>query len=354
VDPATTWQPAPAFQRAEVPGAGVISMATLDDLRDVLRTEEAQARHLALQAAELDGHMEDRLADAGALLVPRRALWKVPPSLLGRIVLADQLVRLIPALDRWAAAPAASGGQERAGGWWRRGARRLRPRAGGLLRRQLVAVARSGAAAGAGVPDVGPLLESANELQARAEGLHAAAASVATGLDALVREIAQREEAERHLGFDSLHLAAYFHLYGLPPIEDPVGLEADEVAHLATGATLARPLRATPGAGADTSHRVPVAYTGVRHWVGSVRGRAAPVAATDPGSAGTLVISNRRLLFAGSRDSLSVPLTSLIDVDVFTNGIAVFSLGRPGKDLLLLTSPRQVTFYLNWAIAYAM
>jgi len=38
-------------------------------------------------------------------------------------------------------------------------------------------------------------------------------------------------------------------------------------------------------------------------------------------------------------------------VDVYADAVAVFRLGREVPDLILTGEPRQVAFYLNWALA---
>jgi hypothetical protein len=78
----------------------MVSLPTLDELRDARNTAQANANHLALQAVELDRQAEDRFADAGALLVPRRAWWQVPAELSPWLAEAERLVARILLLDQ--------------------------------------------------------------------------------------------------------------------------------------------------------------------------------------------------------------------------------------------------------------
>ncbi len=347
MDDATSWQTAPpAFPRADIPEVGVISLATLDELREAHRAERANANHLNWQADELDELAEDRLADAGALLVPRRAWWRVPARLVPRMLAAELLVRLVALLDRWTARvpPEAQ--------WLARAGRRIRAAAAAGLRRDLVAIAGAAAADGPGVPDVGPLLAEAAELRARAGGLHGWAASIVSRMEAVAQEIRLREEAVRHMGFDSLHVAADFRVHSMPAVACPFELPPGEVAHLVTGATLAElPPGGVRGAGGAA---VPVAHTGLRHWIGSFRNRPAPVAALDPADSGTLVVSSLRLLFASGRESVVIWLDGVLDMYVYDDGIAVSSLGREAPHLLLLAAPKPAAFCINWAISAAV
>jgi hypothetical protein len=350
-------QAPPAFPRAELPGVGTVSLATLGELRDAQRTERARVDRMAWQVAELGGQAEDCLAAAGAVLVPRRAWWPVPPELSSHLARAEQLASRIALLDRRLGGPGPPPGGSTPGsgllGWaGGRRAQRSRERAAAQLRQSLVVIAGAAAGAGAGVPDVGPLLERAEQLRAWTESLRQTLTGAAGRLAALEHEIRLREEAERRMGFDSLHLAGYFRLHGLPAIERPMTLEAGEVAHLAVPATLVRtPSGLRRGGG---SGNVPIAYTGINPWVGVLRPSRAPRPAVEQADAGTLVVTSRRLAFVGAAQPLAVPLASVVDVDVYEDGIAVLSLGRESPDLLLVTAPRQVVFYFNWALASEM
>ena len=344
----------PTFPRAELSGVGVVSLATLEELRGARHTEQARVEQMAWQVAELGLQVEDCLAAAGALLVPRRAWWPVPPELYPHLAEAERLASRISLLDRQIGdlgpAPDRSDLVFRIRGWGGgQRVRRSRDRTAAQLRRALVLIASAGATAGAGVPDVGPLFEQADQLWARAEGLRGALTAASGRLGALEQEIRLREEAERRMGFDSLHLAAYFRLHGLPAVQSPLALETGEVAHLAVPATLVRtPSGARPGGGPAG---VSAAYTGIHSWVGVLRSRPAPRQAVEQTDDGALVVSSRRLAFVGSTQPVTIPLASVVDVDVYTDGIAVLPLGRENPDLFLVAAPTHVAFYFNWALA---
>src|SRR5262249_37210349 len=154
----------PAFPHVPVSGVGLVSLAILDELRDARETEQANAHHLARQAAELDTQAEDRLADAGAVMVPRRAWWRVPAGPSPPPVEAERLVLRVLALDE-----RLDGLQQMPPPGWRhlagrvrrrvseRAATKDRVRTAEQLRNTLVLIARTGAEVGAAVPDVQPL-----------------------------------------------------------------------------------------------------------------------------------------------------------------------------------------------------
>ena len=356
---ATSHLASPAFPQVHMPGVGMVSMAPLDELRDARDNEQANANHLAWQSAELEGQAEDRLADAGALMVPRRAWWEVRPELLPWVAEAERLVARVLLLDsqiarlEQAPQPKTRHVLSKVGGWVReRVARTRRVRAAAQLREALVLIARTGAAAAVRVPDVAPLIEEATELQARAERLRVALAATSSRLAELNQEIAMREQADQSMGFDSLYLAANFTQHGLPAIRSPFQLEAGELAYLATDAELARVPMGTQLATSGPGYDVPVTHSGIRHWIGDIRSRSALQQSVTPIDRGTLVVSSLRLVFIGGAESVALPLVAVVDIEVYADAIAVSRLGTDEPEIFMVTAPRQVAFYLNWAIAY--
>ena len=357
---ATSHLASPAFPQVHLPGVGMVSMAPLDELRDARDNEQANANHLAWQSVELEGQAEDRMADAGALMVPRRAWWEVRPELFPRVAEAERLVARVLLLDsqiarlEQAPQPKTRHVLSKVGGWVReRVARTRRVRAAAQLREALVLIARTGAAAAVRVPDVAPLIEEATELQARAERLRVALAATSSRLAELNQEIAMREQADQSMGFDSLYLAANFTQHGLPAIRSPFQLEAGELAYLATDAELARvPMGGTQLATSGPGYDVPVTHSGIRHWIGDIRGRSALQQSVTPIDRGTLVVSSIRLVFIGGAESVALPLVAVVDIEVYADAIAVSRLGTDEPEIFMVTAPRQVAFYLNWAIAY--
>jgi hypothetical protein len=345
-------QPSPTgYPQVSLAGVGMVSLATLDELREARRTEQVNADHLAGQADELEQRAEDRLADAGAHLAPRRDWWQVPGELWPHLQEADRLVARIWRLDERAAAdPGPARGPSRALAWASHHlARRDRSRSTARLRQVLVAIARAGAEAGVDVPGVEPLLDEAAELEARARGLRTALGTAAARLAALDGEVRLREEAEQRLGFDSLHLAAYFRGYGMPEIWSPVELAAGETAYLALDVTLARLARTGPAG--RRSRGVSFAHTGIVHWVGAFQGCAAPVQQLERLDTGVLVVTSQQLTFAGGAGGVAVPLAAVLDMDVYDDAIAVFQLGREAPQVFLTPDARLAAFYVNWALS---
>ena len=312
-------------------GVGAVSLATLDELRAARQAQHERVQGLAMEHAGLAAYAEDRFADVGALLVPRREWWPVPPELEPRLLEADRLVARIARLD----------GRT---GWL---SRQRRAQAAARLRGILLEVAHVGAEAGIEVPEVESALEDATAFQGRADELRALVDSEQAGLAQLDQEIRLREDARRHLGFDSLHLAAHLRAHGLPPIESSVQLGPGEVAYLERDAALGPTTQVAPP-GPDARGGASLSHTGIHHWIGELRSGSAPLPGGQPVDTGVLVVSSRRIVFAGHGGSVSVPIDAILAMDVYDDGLAVLQLGRDVADVFLVPDPRVVAFYANW------
>lgn len=312
-------------------GVGAVSLITLEDLRAARQAQQQHVDAMTLQEADLAGRAEDRLADVGAILVPRREWWPVPEALVPHLHEADRLVARIAQLD----------GRT---GWL---SRQRRARASARLRRVLLEVAEGGAEAGIDAPDVEPVLEDAAALRGHADEVRAVLESERARLAQLDHEVRLREDASRQLGFDCLHLAAHLRAFGVPVLESPVQLGPGEAAHLVVEAALGQPAHvAAPGPGASGGPAL--AHTGIHHWIGTLRGGPTPVAGGQPVDSGVLVVTSHRIVFAGRTGSAAVPLDAMLAMDIYTDGLAVLQLGREAADVFLVADPRVVAFYANW------
>lgn len=341
------------FAKIEVPGAGAVSMATLGQLRATLGSLREQVDQQQAGIREADLRIEDTLADLGALLVPRRDWWTPPAEFYPWLEEADHLVARIAQLDQQIAR--AESGQRAAAaaavlGLAARIARRdpvhERSRAAARLRHILVQIASwavTTALAVARVPDAEALMEEAFELQAHAGELRAACAAAEVQASAIENEVNARDEAARQMGFDALHLAAYFRAHGLPAVETPAALQPGEVAHLCVGTALSRGATGVRLPGSTP----PAAHTGARFWLGTFR--SGPMPPLAPFESGSLTVSNRSLHFTGASQAFATPLDNLVEVDVYADAVGVVALGRESMDFYRVAAPRQVAFYLNWA-----
>ena len=328
-------------------------MASIDQLREAAGRLRRQIDLQQDEARVATDQAEDVLADLGALLVPRRAWWHPPAEFQPMLEEADRLVMQIAMHDEQIAEMTPGRTPTLVASLLalparltRRDPVHERARAAKRLRHLLVQIASGALAtvpAAADVPDAEKLLTESFELHSRASALRAASSAAEDQAAALNKELQARDEAARQMGFDALHLAAYFRSQGIPAVESPAELQRGEVAHLCAGAILSRsPLGVRlPGA------TPPAAHTGVRFWLGTFRSGLMP--ALPPLDTGTLTVSNRFLHFTGASQAYATPLDNLVEIDVYGDALAVLALGRESADFYRVTAPRQVAFYLNWA-----
>jgi hypothetical protein len=319
------------IDQVNVWGVGVVSLTTLDELRAARQAEQEHVDLLARETADLAARAEDRLADVGALLVPRHEWWPVPPELEPRLRAADRLVAAITRLEGrtdWLS-------------------RQRRGYASGRLRRVLLEIAHAGAEAGIDVPDVEPALEEAASLDGHAREYRTALEAEQAALAQLDQEIRLREDAERSLGFDSVYLAAHLRAHGMPVVHSPVELHPGEVAHLTMDAALAPPTHMTaPGPGAGGG--VALAHTGIQQWIGTLRNGPTPVIGAQPVDTGVLAVTSQQIVFVGRAAVVGVPLDAVLAMDVYHDGLTVLQLGREEADVFLVPDPRLAAFYVNW------
>ena len=341
------------FAQVEVPGAGLVSMATLGQLRTTLGNLREQVAQRQVGIRDADSRIEDTLADLGALLVPRRAWWTPSADFHPWLEEADRLVARITELDQ-KIAPAEPGQRAAAVAAMLRFAARIagrdraheRTRAAARLRQILVEIASwaiTTAPAVAKVPDAEALVAGIFTLQTQVGELRAACGAAEAELSAIAGEVHARDEAARQMGFDALHLAAHFRAYGLPAVETPAALAPGEVAHLCVGAGLSRGAAGVRLPGVTPA----VAHTGARFWLGTLR--SGPMPPLAPFDSGSLTVSNRFLHFTGGSEAFATPLDNLVEVDVYADAVGVVALGRESMDFYRVAAPRQVAFYMNWA-----
>jgi len=63
-----------------------------------------------------------------------------------------------------------------------------------------------------------------------------------------------------------------------------------------------------------------------------------------------VVVTNQRLAFVGSAKSVVIQLPKIVHIEVYSDAFAVFHEGRETADYFLVGGPKQVVFYVNWAL----
>jgi hypothetical protein len=338
----------------DLPDVGRVTLATLDQLRQACRTDEAAAGDLSQQSKTLAATIEERLADAGAILVPQREHWAVPAELETSLRRADQLITHMSEIDSRRRDLVVRGQRSifaRLTAWRQdRGLLATRETARRELSSTLIHVARSALADGLGSPDAVPILDDVRRLDANLAQIGRLNEACSQRVTALKSEISAREDSERQMGFDALYTAAYFKRYGPQPVSSPLQLKAGEMALLSTPCTLSRVATRMQYVGGSSGFSFPIGHTGIRYRVGSFRGRRVEQEVLRQLDTGTLVVSNQRIAFIGHSKSVIVQPRKVTHVDIYNDALAVFQEGRETADFYLVSAPKQVAFYLNWVL----
>lgn len=344
-----------AIPTITMPDVGTVTLATLDQVRTLRDQSAAEAQNLTNRASDLLRQGEQRFADAGAIIVPRESEANLAADLKSQADRAGQLVETIKSLDKTiveiAHRPHAGlrGALDRVGDW--NAAKKLhaeRDKASGELRQLLIAIGRS--AAGSPIADAARAASDALDLERAAGEATTAASAKSSEAAAYSGEISRREASEKEMGFDALYTAAYLSKYGPPATSSPLELKRGEHALLAMPATLARNQTRTRYVGGSRGFSFPIGHTGIRYRVGSFHGQPISQQVMAQVDRGSVVVTDQRIAFVGASKSVVVPLPKVVHVEVYNDGLAVFHEGRENADYIMCKAPKQVLFYVNWAL----
>ena len=338
-----------------MPDVGTVTLAALDQVRSLRVQAEAEAQTLTNKASDLQGQAEQRFADAGAIIVPRESEANLAADLKPQVDRASELVGTIKSLDKTAEEiaqrphPGLRGTLDRVRD--RNQARKTqgeRDRASSELRQLLIAIGRT--AADSPIADAGKAASDAIDLQKAAAEATSAASVKSAEAAAYSAEINRREASEKEMGFDALYTAASLSKNGPPVITSPIELKRGEHALLAVPATLARSQTRTRLVGGSRGFSFPIGHTGIRYRVGSFHGQPVSQQVMTQVDRGTVVVTNQRIAFVGALKSVVVPLPKVVHLEVYNDGLAVFHEGRENADYIMCKAPKQVLFYVNWAL----
>jgi hypothetical protein len=335
-------------------GGGPITLLLLRDLEARRDSTNVRSQQLLSQAAAIDAEAQQTLADAGAILVPRRAEWTQTPEDVPLIDQAQQLMQAIDAADADGALIAARP-HEGVSGFFKSFGDKSDLKKEQAGRAQLASqlktlLAQVGAMAGNSIPEVTQLQAEAGALTKHSQTLAEEARRQSAEVNATSAEIQRRHESIKQLGFDALYTTAYLKTFGAPPMANPLVSKKGEQPFLVQPATLARQATKTQFVGGSQGFSFPIGHTGIRYRVGSYRGHAVQqnyIAHLDQGS---LVITNQRVAFVGGVKSVSVNLEKILHVEVYRDAIAMFREGKEAPDFFLMAQPQMALFYLNYVL----
>lgn len=333
---------------------GQVTLAPLEQLAQRRTALAVETREAEAHAAQLLAQANSDARDAAAYLVAQRSEWDTAgyTSELSQI---DSRTEQIDRLDAELEALDAVRRQGFTGFFKRFGDRQKRV---GLIKmRDSLAAEVSATLSSLGmavhaptVPEADPLLERARQESAEADALKRQGAANSSAMQALDDEIGRRQQAIKHMGFDALWTAAWLTRNEPPAIDSPVTVHKDEVAWISVSAVLSREATQTRWTGSSQGVSFPIARTGIRYRVGAYRGHPIQTTVIKDVDAGSLVVTNRRIVFIGRLKSVTIALLNVVHVEAYTDALGVFQDRRETPDFFKLQTPQYVLFYINYAL----
>ena len=201
-----------------------------------------------------------------------------------------------------------------------------------------------------GVPDADALLLEASRAEEQVRDLTVTRAAVSTEEERLSDEIKRRKDVQSKLGFDALGLEAELKFSGIRPIQTSLVLKPKEVAAVEVPATLCRFKTKTEFVGGSQGVSIPLGH-GFRYRVSSFRGHPVQSEYLAHLDTGKLVVTNKRLVFLGTKREVSVPIPKLLQVESYTDALGIAREGKETKDVYLVPNPAYVLQFLQWVIS---
>jgi hypothetical protein len=334
--------------------SGPVTLVPLDQFKGQMGELENRVKSLRAEATQLSDSADSRFADAGAILAPARGQWQSTDAAM-KLAHIDELVTTVTSADAQRQEMAEREHKGVAGliarlkdYEERRRITRSRNETGGELRTALIELAKE--VGSPTTPEADVVLAEARRESATASQRSAEVDAAASAVDTMKQEIDRRSQAVSSVGFDALYELAWLKTYGAPPVSTSLMLHAGEVPYLSAPSTLARQTIQTHFVGSSQGFSFPIGRTGIRYRVGSFAGRPVQRSAMASVDSGELVLTNMRIAFIGRLKTISVNLPKIVNIHMYTDGLALFHEGKENADFFYLGQPRRFVFYLNYLI----
>jgi len=334
--------------------AGPVTLATVAEIQ--LRSSQWKewATKAKQSAQEMRAQADEKLAQAGGVLVAQPTAWQVPAESQDAVQTAVTLAQQITADDQ--SVTALDQQRSSANIFGRIGLKHReskveqdRQSAAARLRELSIAIAR--AAPPTTLAQADELRSAAAQLDSQASAVDVEVQAAETRAAAYDAEVASRQQAIKAMGFDSLYEAATLQTSGAKPVSSPILTKPGEEAYVSVPATLARMVTHTQYVGGSSGFNFPIGHTGIRYRVGSFRGHPVSQQALTHVDQGTFVVTNQRLAYVGQTKSTSIPLIKILHVEVYDDGISVSREGKENPDWYLMSEAKHVVFLLNWVLS---
>jgi len=335
---------------------GPITLASLDYIEGVCEEHRRGAQQLSKQIIDLQQDMNALEIRAGQLLTSRQADWAAGER-AAQLDAARALEQLVQGLERSIAE--VSGTPHHGLGSLlqnvkdRREIDNLKSNLQSAKteldnRYRAVADQLNGAT---GVPDADALLSQGGVVRKQMQELSDQEQSVSALVLRLGAEVKRRKDVQSQVGFDALGIRADLDANGLRPTITSLALKPREIAAVSVAATLCRYKTRTQYVGGSHGLSIPLGH-GFRYRVSSFRGHPIQSQFLGEVDKGTLVVTNQRVVFLGSKRDVSTPIAKVLQVEPFSNAVGIAREGKEARDIYLVSNPEYLVLYLQWVVSH--
>ena len=346
-------QPVPAV--VDTPD-GPVTQTSVESLELLVRNNQAAGQALAHQIAQTETQVQAMQAQAGSLLTQRQKEW-ASADRGPRIDVARGLEELIASLESQIAQLQAQTRQGLTGI-----IRGLKDQHDiGSLQAKLQSArveltARYRAVAEqldppTGIVEADQLLSQIKSDLAQSAQLEAEQKDLVDRTTRINDEIARRKSAVADLGFDAPAVEADLIANGLRAVPANLVLKRNEIPVVSVVATLCRYRTRTQYVGSSQGFSIPLGH-GLRYRVSSYRGHPIQVESLTTVDEGSLVVTNQRLVFLGKKRDVSSAIAKLLQIEAFSNGLAIGREGKETRDIFLVPHPAYVVLFLQWIVSH--
>lgn len=121
-----------------------------------------------------------------------------------------------------------------------------------------------------------------------------------------------------------------------------------EIVHLEWFAALMKEVAVRQYQGGYQGVSIPIGKTGVRYRVGASRGHSVQVGTQlQVADSGTLAITSRRAVYMGSRKTVEMPYSKVVNLSVFDNGVQFHLSNRVNAPMFILERPDVLAALVN-------
>jgi hypothetical protein len=130
----------------------------------------------------------------------------------------------------------------------------------------------------------------------------------------------------------------------LPEVRSPHLMpKTGEVVHLEAPATLMKEVAVREYQGGYSGFSFPIGKTGIRYKVGGSRGHSVQVGTKlQVADSGILAITNKRAVYTGSRKTVDMPYSKLVNLTVYSDAIVFHLSNRVNAPMFAITSGSDV------------